>query len=90
LPGIGKKSAARLVVELGQRVPAEIGIDSRGAAATPVGGLGEALDVLQAMGLPTARAEALLRQAAEARPEITGDAQAWIRAALGGMGAPGR
>jgi len=96
LPGIGKKGAARLVVELGQRVPATIGAAAAatGADAAPggavVGGLGEALDVLLAMGLPLARAETLLEQARRAQPELTGDVQAWVRAALGGLGAPGR
>lgn len=91
LPGIGKKSAARLVVELGQRVPAGLVDGSGGAApAAPVGGLGEALDVLQAMGLPAIQAESLLVDARSARPELVDDVQAWVRAALGGLGAPGK
>ncbi len=73
LPGIGKKSAARLVVELGQRVPggtgrrrAAGGDAARGGGA----GLGDALAVLGAMGLPPARAEAALLKAREADPDV--------------------
>ena len=94
LPGIGKKSAARLVVELGQRVPAALQGDAgegAGGGAAPAGGpLHEALDVLQAMGLQRAHAETLLQQSRRAHPELADDVQAWVRAALGGMGAPGR
>jgi Holliday junction DNA helicase RuvA len=91
LPGIGKKSAARLVVELGQRVPAILsGADGTVTAGPPAGSLGEALEILQAMGLPAAQAEALLQQARQANPAVADDVQIWIRSALGGMGAPGR
>jgi Holliday junction DNA helicase RuvA len=90
LPGIGKKSAARLVVELGQRVPASVDVP-RGAAAPAAGGpLAEALDVLQAMGIAPVQAETLLHQARQARPDVTDDVQAWIRAALAALNAPGR
>lgn len=102
LPGIGKKSAARLVVELGQRVPAAMGEASAGGApdaADPVGevmaaGLGavahEALRVLVALGLPAPRAEMLLQQIGRDQPETTGDAAAWVRAALERLETPGR
>jgi Holliday junction DNA helicase RuvA len=95
LPGIGKKSAARLVVELGQRVPASIGDlggePAAGAAAGfAAGTLGEALPVLTAMGLPPNQAETLLEQARRAQPDLADDVQAWVRAALAGLGAPGR
>ncbi len=99
LPGIGKKSAARLVVELGQRVPAnlaagEAGAAATGAAATGAGTAGGPLDeavlVLQAMGLPTMQAEQLLRDVSQARPELSNDVPAWVRAALSRLGAPGR
>jgi Holliday junction DNA helicase RuvA len=91
LPGIGKKSAARLVVELGQRVAGALGsvaADARAGAGS--GPLGEALEVLQAMGVAPVQAEALLHQARKVRPEVADDVEAWIRAALGGLGAPGR
>jgi Holliday junction DNA helicase RuvA len=92
LPGIGKKSAARLVVELGQRVPSDL--VATVTAATPAAGaegpLTDALAVLAAMGLPAARAETLLETVRQARPELADDAQAWVRAALTGLDAPGR
>jgi Holliday junction DNA helicase RuvA len=95
LPGIGKKSAARLVVELGQRVPAGLG-DSGLAGGDeaverlPGDTLGEAVQVLQAMGLPAMQAESLLRQAHLAHPDLLHDVPAWIRAALSRLAAPGR
>lgn len=94
LPGIGKKSAARLVVELGQRVPTEL---TAVVAATADGGparasseFADALAVLTAMGLPSTRAEALLHETSRVEPALADDAQAWVRAALGGLESPGR
>jgi Holliday junction DNA helicase RuvA len=80
LPGIGKKSAARLVVELGERVPEPAPGAQRGAA--PAGPLQEALAVLGAMGMPGVQAEAALNRAREADPEVTGNIEHWVRAAL--------
>ena len=84
LPGIGKKSAARLVVELGQRVPAQVGRAAAGDDALRAGGpgLGEALAVLGAMGLPPVRAEAALLKAREANPDVAEQTERWVRAAL--------
>lgn len=82
LPGIGKKSAARLVVELGERVPeAPLGRtdEAGGASARP---LAEAMAVLGAMGLPSVRAEQALLKARNADPARTEDLQAWVRLAL--------
>ena len=84
LPGIGKKSAARLVVELGQRVP-EVG--SQGVVAgSDVGGapagMSQALAVLSAMGLAPARAEQALLRARQADSEIDEHLEKWIKAAL--------
>ena len=81
LPGIGKKSAARLVVELGQRVP-EIPVTAAGGTALDRGSLGEALEVLGAMGLPTVRAEAALVRARDADPDVASNVENWVRAAL--------
>ena len=81
LPGIGKKSAARLVVELGQRVP-EITASAFAGGAADRGGLGEALEVLGAMGLPPVRAEAALIRAREADAEVASNVENWVRAAL--------
>lgn len=91
LPGIGKKSAARLVVELGQRVPVTVDhVDHDGAPVAGSGVLGEALEVLQAMGLATVQAETLLHRTRQAHPEVADEVQSWVRAALAGLGAPGR
>ena len=87
LPGIGKKSAARLVVELGQRVPESVlgGTEiSTGMAAAP-GGLSEALAVLQAMGLAPAVAEQALMKARQNNPEVAEDLEIWVRSALRGI-----
>jgi len=85
LPGIGKKSAARLVVELGQRVPQGGAVAGAGATASslrPSGPMGEAMAVLGAMGLPAVAAEQALRRSREGNPDLEADLQAWIRAAL--------
>jgi Holliday junction DNA helicase RuvA len=78
LPGIGKKSAARLVVELGQRVPAAAAPGS----AVPAGPLTEALAVLGAMGLPPVKAEAALVRARDGEPAAAENIETWVRAAL--------
>ena len=94
LPGIGRKSAARLVIELGQRVPTALGDGIAGIPPRETGPGGEILDqamkALQVMGLPAAQAESLLRQARRADPALDADAAAWVRAALGRLGTPGR
>jgi Holliday junction DNA helicase RuvA len=84
LPGIGKKSAARLVVELGQRVPAAGGGEGlTGAMAGPAPeGLAAALAVLGAMGLAPARAEQALLRARQADAGIDQDIEGWIKGAL--------
>jgi len=83
LPGIGKKSAARLVVELGQRVP-ELGDVVAGATGggTSASGLAEAMAVLGAMGLPPVRAEQALIKARAQDAALADDLEAWIRIAL--------
>ena len=89
LPGIGKKSAARLIVELGKRVP-----DSALSSSDPAGigrlanagGMHEALAVLQAMGVPGVAAEQALGKARMVDPEIDptnkADLEKWVRLAL--------
>ncbi len=84
LPGIGKKSAARLVVELGERVP-DMGIAADGEPAATAGasaGLAEALSVLGAMGLPVVRAEQALTKARSQDPALADDLESWVRVAL--------
>ncbi len=81
LPGIGKKSAARLVVELGQRVP-DLGTGTGTDLLQSSSGLAEALAVLGAMGLPAARAEQALLKARSNDSALADDLQAWVRVAL--------
>jgi Holliday junction DNA helicase RuvA len=87
LPGIGRKTAARLVVELGERAAQELGPltlsgsgrDGSSAGADP---LREAMAVLEAMGLPPARAEQALRAARERDAGAVVDVENWVRRAL--------
>lgn len=87
LPGVGKKSAARLVVELSAKVPADL-LDA--AAPPPAAGVDEpttpereaALEMLTGMGLPPAKAAPMLDAAAADDPEAAADAVSWVRAAL--------
>lgn len=87
LPGIGRKTAARLVVELGERAAQELGTlapvgsgrDGSSAGADP---LREAMAVLEAMGLPPARAEQALRAARERDAGAVVDVESWVRRAL--------
>lgn len=84
LPGIGKKSAARLVVELGNRLP-EIPVDlgeGTGVSGAARGATSAALSVLTAMGLPPGQAELALQRARQAEPEAAGGTETWVRAAL--------
>ena len=84
LPGIGKKSAARLVVELGERVP-DAGLAEEPGGATSGGlpeGMNQALAVLAAMGLPPARAEQALLRARQADDQIDRELERWVKAAL--------
>lgn len=84
LPGIGKKSAARLVIELGQKVPEAV--VGEGSAGTITGGLpdgmGEALAVMGAMGLAPARAEQALLRARHLDDKIDQDLERWVKTAL--------
>lgn len=84
LPGIGKKSAARLVVELGQRVPAAG--DANASFDFAAGGSsdrrGVAMAALQAIGLNPARAEQALLRARQLDNEIDQDTERWVKMAL--------
>ncbi len=83
LPGIGKKTAARLVVELGNRLPElpQAG-DGVGAAGARSAGASAALAVLGAMGLAPGQAEQALQRAKQADPAAAADTETWVRAAL--------
>jgi Holliday junction DNA helicase RuvA len=83
LPGIGKKSAARLVVELGNRVPESQG--AAGAAGSPApaeGPQADAAAALGAMGLSPAVAEQALARARRNDAAVAEDVEAWVKAAL--------
>ncbi len=92
LPGIGRKSAARLVVELGSRVPpALLAAGAPAASSSPDGDFSHpnepvARDLLGAMGLPAARAGQLLREALREDAALGEDPVAWVRAALRHLG----
>lgn len=84
LPGIGKKTAARLVIELGNRLPEPAaGATGAGGAAGGRGAPGAAaLAVLTAMGLQPGQAEQALQRARQAEPDAAADTETWVRAAL--------
>ena len=84
LPGIGKKTAARLVIELGNRLPElPAGAAGTGGGAGGRGAAGAAaLAVLTAMGLQPGQAEQALQRARQAEPDAAADTETWVRAAL--------
>ena len=87
LPGIGRKSAARLIVELGQRLPAEL-LGTASMTTLQEGDergelhLASAVEVLTTMGLPAARAEQALAAARAQDPTLPAELERWVRAAL--------
>jgi Holliday junction DNA helicase RuvA len=84
-PGIGRKTAERLIVELKDRIDVLVaGLEAgRGAGAPPVrdGKLADAIAALEALGVTRARADRALR---EARQSLGPDAsvESWLKAAL--------
>ena len=92
LPGIGKKSAARLVVELSAKVPVEL-LEADGHATGPAPAAAPAtpereaaLEMLCGMGLPPTKASLMLEAAASSEPGASDDAVTWVRAALRRIG----
>ena len=87
LQGIGPKSAARLVVELGNRIPASLLVDAP-AAAVPLAGHDDsvgtpvAMELLASMGLTGTRADEILRLALKNDPALAEEPVDWVRAAL--------
>lgn len=88
LPGVGKKSAARLVVELSAKVPTEllVGAEDPGTEISPVAATtphrATALEMLASMGLTPPRTDQVLDAALAAEPALDEDPVAWVRAAL--------
>jgi len=86
LPGIGKRTAARLVTELADKLPPlapggdVVPPDGSGGTADPQQAVAEQL--LVGMGMPPARARRLLEQVREHDPAVGGDPARWVRAAL--------
>jgi len=79
LPGVGKKTAQRLLVELKDRLPTADGIP--GGVGGAVGPVGEALAALQALGYKAAEASRLVQQV-EVENRTTEDI---VRLALRGL-----
>ncbi|MBW8075277.1 MULTISPECIES: Holliday junction branch migration protein RuvA [Metallibacterium] len=78
VPGIGKKTAERIVVELRDRVAAVGAVASGGAMAMPRDAQSEALTALQQLGYKPVEAQRLIRET-----QTPGDsAEALIRKAL--------
>ncbi|MBC8426245.1 Holliday junction branch migration protein RuvA [bacterium] len=88
LPGIGRKSAARLIVELAAKMPSALLVDAprpdgeAPATAEAPPNLDVAMNLLAAMGLTGARADRILRAAAMDDRDLTDDPVGWVRAAL--------
>lgn len=88
LPGIGRKSAARLIIDLSQKVPPALLADSPATGIAPTGtgdtppDMPVALDLLASMGLTGNRADQLLRDALADDADLAADPVRWVRAAL--------
>lgn len=63
VPGIGKRTAERIIVELKEKVAGELGAEAPGVAPEEAGPRAEARDGLIGLGYSTAEAEKLLGQA---------------------------
>ena len=82
VPGVGRKTAERLIVEMRDRLEALAGSDASAADGTLAGTEGEALSALLALGYKSAEAIRLIRAADPA----TGSTVELIRRALQGAG----
>jgi len=90
LPGVGKKSAARLVVELSAKVPAGLlapsfdgsGESPRGTPPMQGPSRTTASEMLASMGLLSVRADQVLDAALASDPALADEPVSWVRAAL--------
>jgi holliday junction DNA helicase RuvA len=81
IPGVGKKTAERLIIELRDRLAGlDLG-DGAPEGGTSSGGRADALSALEALGYSPAAAERALRSAMKANPDAD-TAQELIRLAL--------
>ncbi len=87
VPGIGQKTAQRLVLELRGKLSPRTAVESSPAAAKTAGEAADAVEALVALGYPTA--SALQAVEAAAAQEGACAAPALIRAALKSMAAKG-
>lgn len=79
LPGVGKKTAARLIVEMRDRLDGAVPqIAGAGNGSDPTGAVGEAHRALTSLGYKPAEATRLLKDL----PEPDGDSESLIRQAL--------
>jgi Holliday junction DNA helicase RuvA len=89
VPGIGPKTAARILVELRDRID-ELALAVRGAGSEPTAasaepaGREQALSALLNLGYPRSQAERALERAGE-QVEEDADVETWVRAALRGL-----
>jgi len=77
VPGIGRKTAQRILVELKEKVGAEW---AQAPEAPAAGEIGDAVDALVALGYPRPTASQHVRQAAQRSPGL--NAEALVRMAL--------
>jgi len=89
LPGVGKRTAARLVTELVDKLPPALlaarpqpAPAGEAAVAGPDPQREVAEQMLAGMGLPAARAGRLLDEARERDPSVSEDPVRWVREAL--------
>lgn len=88
IPGIGKKTAERIVVELRDRLAAGgvsgAAIGLSGAASAPVDATGEAVQALLQLGYKQAEVERLVKKVAADGDDVESIIRKALRAALGG------
>ena len=87
IPGIGKKTAERIVVELRDRVEGLAGgvaLPAGGAGGAPLDAAGEATVALQQLGYKPAEVSRLVQQVAAAGDSAEAIIRKALRAALGG------
>ncbi|EJZ83060.1 Holliday junction DNA helicase RuvA [Corynebacterium otitidis ATCC 51513] len=89
VPGVGKRMAERMIVELKDKLPAPTFAEPDGeapaqAAGEPAGAAGPVAEALEGLGFTSAAAAKAARAAAEANPDA--DVPAVLRAALRSLG----